>query len=1248
MPVKDKNGFYGTLNPLKICLLVVIITALVLNLVPVDPTNRTSCDVNKDQSGEDGIVAGMPFMAAGQSTESSNAQDIKTDHTTTRADSTITTGSDASISTSFGTSGNENLNIGGDADILISYNSPDGVDHFYPFRTLVKFDVTSIPTNADISSAILKLYYYKAVDIQGNEGTASVVLTIKAHQVTRSWVEGTGTWVAGGTDGATWNTYDGSNSWSSAGGDYVDSSTVISSTPTSYGWVSWEVKEFVEGWITGAYQNHGLLFICHPVPDQPTLKYFRSFNSGTNAPKLEITYQSNEKPVAVIDSISPNPARELSEISFSGHGTDEEDGTADSGFLWTAKKGAGPVIVLGNAAAITADNLTQGTYIIGFQVQDSEQAWSEENTETLVVEPDKPPAKIKDLAAEPHGWEDGAVNLTWTAVAEDDKSQGGKATSYIIKYSDGEIQSESSFEHAKDVPNKNDIPDPGNPGSTERFAVEGLTSGEQYFFAIVAVDAREQNGELSKVVSAFAPDHKPPGKITDLKAFPGEEDGEVELTWTATGDDDIFGRARSYSIKYSEEEINDAYDFDEADNIPNHRDVQEPDYRGEEETFVVEDLDGGTTYYFALITIDESGNAGSLSDVVCGIATDLTAPPPIIHVTAMDTPNDEGKSITASWEAATIEDFDHYAIFVSRNRIGDVESLTPDKTVNNIMTTTAEITTVGAMPLSDWTDYYVAVTAVDEFDNQDPEVASFGPVKCVNNLDKPQPLLDPKKGETYSLRELTSNKEVGVEMTKVNVSLTVTEINSDHFEISYLYVLEGTTVFPGDRITHIDIYTGVKDKKGDLTWSPLMDMDKLEDLDENDPDYLDKFYGLFINPDIVNDEWSLNYQYTEEIDKDDFDLASDAGGMIEPEYTVCAVAWSETFEWNSMAAEHNPKMEVQWKFDSDDDDLGDGWEEIYFTDLTDQGAKGDPDGDGYSNLLEYQKGTDPTDAEDHPTGSPDIKAVEKGGWGGTLWLIIVIAIVLFIGTVIIIAIVILKKKKEEKEPVPVRYPLPPQGSPVPPGPPGPPPQALSRPPGPPSPPHRAPTWQQSQPSRPQQPPVRAPHTADTPEKPTVQQPTKEEIQRQYRAIQQQAMEVRTKFSQAQDPGKRKVLEQEYHVLEQRIKELQQMAQGPERPPRRVVKKRPVKEELKGLPTGDKAQLALPRGQQGDVQTLSEDESLEQAAQSAGGGSPQAESGELAPTLIECHVCGTTNLVSTAERPVIIECSSCGEKGYLET
>ena len=47
--------------------------------------------------------------------------------------------------------------------------------------------------------------------------------------------------------------------------------------------------------------------------------------------------------------------------------------------------------------------------------------------------------------------------------------------------------------------------------------------------------------------------------------------------------------------------------------------------------------------------------------------------------------------------------------------------------------------------------------------------------------------------------------------------------------------------------------------------------------------------------------------------------------------------------------------------DTDNDGLDDGWETHYFGNLN-EGPNDDPDGDGYSNLQEFERNSDPTDS----------------------------------------------------------------------------------------------------------------------------------------------------------------------------------------------------------------------------------------------------------------------------------------------
>ncbi|MCD6492022.1 MAG: SBBP repeat-containing protein, partial [Candidatus Korarchaeota archaeon] len=64
--------------------------------------------------------------------------------------------------------------------------------------------------------------------------------------------------------------------------------------------------------------------------------------------------------------------------------------------------------------------------------------------------------------------------------------------------------------------------------------------------------------------------------------------------------------------------------------------------------------------------------------------------------------------------------------------------------------------------------------------------------------------------------------------------------------------------------------------------------------------------------------------------------------------------------------------------DSDDDGMPDGWEIQYGLDPLVNDSDGDIDGDGLSNLGEYQHGTDPTDSDSDDDGMPDGSDILRG------------------------------------------------------------------------------------------------------------------------------------------------------------------------------------------------------------------------------------------------------------------------------
>ena len=836
---------------------IVVITSLLNSIIPISGTNQNGSRITWIDT---------------ESELQHNSKDIKTEGYSSGDRSgrnvlTFDSGKDTFLCNSFDIYGHEEKNFGGDTVIWTSYDATeDEVEHFFPFRGMIKFDFSGIPTDTDIISANMKLFYGDCIEGE------SVPLTITAYPLTRDWIEGTGTWDIPAENGATWKTYDGKNAWETPGGDYDDQMGVAATTPGNYGLVTWDIKNIFQEWNDGTLENHGLLLMAKTAPNQRTLKLLNSFTGVDNKPVLEIQY--NKPPTAYIDSVEPNPVKEFRNITFTGHGVDPDDGTTNSGFIWMLKNEYIPTIVIGTNAITTVNNLTQGSYEVSFRVRDNFGVWSPDVTlnEPLVVSADEAPSKIDDLVAEAHGGLSGAINLTWKAVAEDGVRDDGKATRYIIKYSDSYMDSLAAFNSAEDLESIMEIPEPQKPRGREELTITGFNKGSEHFFAVIAIDERGQRGPISNVVRAIAPDHNPPGEISDLSAEPGEGDGEIDLLWTAPGDDGVEGKADRYEIKCSKERIRTLWDFYSADEVPNSDEIPAPNHAASRESFTVTGLERRETYYFAIKTIDKWDNVGPLSIVANAMATDRNAPSAVNGVYGFDTPNDIGQSITITWDISKEEDFHHYSIYVAMTTITDVRLLNPIKTIEDRNLGTTMISGSKEISLVDRREYYVAVTTVDDYNNMNPEVFCYGPIMSLNNLKKAQPLIDPERGTNYENKAIHENPGVDVVISKLDVTVNTEEIDDKFVSITTVYDIEGTAAVPGDQISHIDVYDHIRDGEGDWYWSPIMDHVAAEDLDDSEADYVDKLYELFLHPDISQDIWSLSYQYTRIVEKKELAL----------------------------------------------------------------------------------------------------------------------------------------------------------------------------------------------------------------------------------------------------------------------------------------------------------------------------------------------------------------------------------------
>ncbi|UCE73247.1 MAG: DUF2341 domain-containing protein [Methanomassiliicoccales archaeon] len=160
-----------------------------------------------------------------------------------------------------------NRNIGYDGWMeLMDWDSATAVDN-----GLFQFDLSIFSSN-DIIDANLWLYRY--------DGSTSYDGNFSACRVTQSWTE----------TGATWNTYDGTNNWYMAGGDFnPDIYDYVRVYQDNNGWYKWNITGLMDGWKDGTYPNYGMILVGNDEADWWQL---RSSDHDVTAlrPQLIINY----------------------------------------------------------------------------------------------------------------------------------------------------------------------------------------------------------------------------------------------------------------------------------------------------------------------------------------------------------------------------------------------------------------------------------------------------------------------------------------------------------------------------------------------------------------------------------------------------------------------------------------------------------------------------------------------------------------------------------------------------------------------------------------------------------------------------------------------------------------------------------------------------------------------------------------------------------------------------------------------
>ena len=180
-------------------------------------------------------------------------------------------------------------------------------------RTFLQFDLSSLPSDVNIISAVLKLF---VLDASGENRTYEL------HRISTDWIEGNGGTDNSPVDEITWNNQPATS---------LTASSTTNSGKDSNVNISFNVTDDVRGFYFGEFTNNGWR-IKDSVEDKGAPgreSQFRSRENATHLPVLEITFVSCgislDTSSISFGSVSPGDESLEQTITVSNTGTDPGD-----------------------------------------------------------------------------------------------------------------------------------------------------------------------------------------------------------------------------------------------------------------------------------------------------------------------------------------------------------------------------------------------------------------------------------------------------------------------------------------------------------------------------------------------------------------------------------------------------------------------------------------------------------------------------------------------------------------------------------------------------------------------------------------------------------------------------------------------------------------------------------------------------------------------------------------------------------
>lgn len=198
------------------------------------------------------------------------------------------------IQDAFIASGQPNTNYGvwPTTTMRMGYEAPT----LQAMRALVQFDLSPIPSTAQVNNAVLTIY-------QSNSNPLNdAPMGFKAQYMTAPWNQASVTW----------------NNANYLGGPTIG----IGENTSSLGWKQTNVTDMIRSWVSGAEPNYGMMVTGDESPSNNRFRWFNTTEGGYR-PFVDVDYTSCTDTTKPYASIEPLPAWSKGSFTVKWSGSDQ-------------------------------------------------------------------------------------------------------------------------------------------------------------------------------------------------------------------------------------------------------------------------------------------------------------------------------------------------------------------------------------------------------------------------------------------------------------------------------------------------------------------------------------------------------------------------------------------------------------------------------------------------------------------------------------------------------------------------------------------------------------------------------------------------------------------------------------------------------------------------------------------------------------------------------------------------------------